>query len=119
MAKLSPAESIWLSLMEANNKLKAAENVTQADPAKKAYKKWLIGMAKSMQARFPDRLRKQREKQGLTQKELAEWADITPNAVALIERGERQPSLDTAARLCWALDMAALNQKTESKLADE
>ena len=44
---------------------------------------------------------------GLTQQRLADIADLTVTAVAMAERGERAPSLDTAMRLCWALDIAA------------
>ena len=55
----------------------------------------------------PSWSRDRREELGLTQQELADTAGLTATAVAMIERGERAPSLDTATRLCWALDVAA------------
>ncbi len=64
-------------------------------------------MSRHLKESFPTGLRKRREELGLTQQELAEIAELTVTAVAMIERGERAPNLDTAARLCWALDVAA------------
>ena len=60
-----------------------------------------------LKEKFSTGLRKRREELGLTQQKLADIAELTVTAVAMIERGERAPNLDTAARLCWALGMAA------------
>jgi len=64
-------------------------------------------MSRHLQESFPAGLRQRREELGLTQQELADIAGLTSTAVAMIERAERLPNLDTAARLCWALDVAA------------
>ena len=48
-------------------------------------------------------VRSQRKTVGLTQEELAERAAIHPTYVGLVERGERNPSLDVAQRIAEAL----------------
>ena len=75
--------------------------------AERATKRWLEGMSRCLKEGFSARLRELREELGLTQQRLADIADLTVTAVAMAERGERAPSLDTAMRLCWALDVAA------------
>jgi DNA-binding XRE family transcriptional regulator len=64
-------------------------------------------MSRHLKESFSVRLRELREELGLTQQRLADIADLTVTAVAMAERAERTPSLDTAMRLCWALDVAA------------
>lgn len=50
-------------------------------------------------------LRDLRKSRGLSQEKLAERAGIHATHVGLIERGERNPSLDVAASLAEALGM--------------
>jgi transcriptional regulator with XRE-family HTH domain len=50
-----------------------------------------------------DGIRRARQQLGLTQVELAERADLSPNYVARLERGELGPSLWVAFRLAEAL----------------
>ncbi|HYV37227.1 MAG TPA: helix-turn-helix transcriptional regulator [Gemmataceae bacterium] len=64
-------------------------------------------MSRHLKQTFSTQLRMKREILGLTQQQLAEQAELTVTAVAMIERKERIPNLDTAARLCWALDVVA------------
>jgi transcriptional regulator with XRE-family HTH domain len=52
---------------------------------------------------FGTRLRALRESKGLTQVQLADLADMSSNAVAMLERGERRPSWDTVLALCRVL----------------
>src|SRR5829696_6207557 len=53
---------------------------------------------------FGDRLRALRERAGLTQEELANRADLTPNAVSALERGTRtRPYPHTVRSLADAL----------------
>jgi DNA-binding XRE family transcriptional regulator len=73
----------------------------------RATKSWLEGSSRHLKGSFSAGLRQRREDLGLTQQALADNAGLTVTAVAMIERGERTPNLDTAARLCWALDVAA------------
>ena len=44
-----------------------------------------------------------RTKLGYTQSNLAEKADMNPNAYAKIERGERRANTDTLEKICKAL----------------
>lgn len=76
------------------------------DP-ERATQKWLRGMSRHIKETFPEKLRSAREAAGLTQQQLSEIADLSVTGLAMIERGERTPSLDTAARICWALDVAS------------
>jgi transcriptional regulator with XRE-family HTH domain len=52
-----------------------------------------------------EKLKQLRKTQGLTQKELADKADVSREAIVKYERGERQPPLDIAQRLAVALDV--------------
>jgi len=52
---------------------------------------------------LPDKLRTARHRAGLTQRQLAERADLHPMAVSMFERGVRTPSLATIHRLAEAL----------------
>lgn len=49
------------------------------------------------------RLRSLRKERGLSQRELAESASLSPNAISLIERDEISPSVATLQRLAGAL----------------
>ena len=103
---------MWLSLYRADLYDQEAEKIDVPPAAprlnpERATKRWLQGMSRHLQENFPIGLRQRREALGLTQQELADIAGLTSTAVAMIERGERSPNLDTAARLCWALDVAA------------
>ena len=51
-----------------------------------------------------NRIRDMRRKKGLTLKQLAIEAKITPGALSLIERGARIPRADTALRIAQALE---------------
>ena len=48
-------------------------------------------------------LKRQRRKARLTQRDLAEIANLSPEFVSRIERGVTSPSLDTFLRLCQSL----------------
>jgi len=50
-------------------------------------------------------LREHRKAQGFSQEKLAERAGVHPTHVGLVERGERNPTLDVAASLAEALGM--------------
>jgi DNA-binding XRE family transcriptional regulator len=78
------------------------------DP-ERATQKWLHGMSRHIKSSFPAKLRQAREAAGLTQQQLSEIAELSVTGLAMIERGERVPNLDTAARICWALDAASGN----------
>jgi DNA-binding XRE family transcriptional regulator len=110
--KYTPGQKLWLSLYRADLYDQESEKI-EVSPAvprlnlKRATKRWLQGMSRHLRESFPAGLRQRREELGLTQQELADIAGLTSTAVAMIERGERSPNLDTAARLCWALDVAA------------
>lgn len=56
---------------------------------------------------FGNRLRKAREKQGLTRDELAELADMSTNYLGEIERGEKVLGSDKFIRLVIALGVSA------------
>jgi DNA-binding XRE family transcriptional regulator len=110
--KVAPGQKLWLSLYRADSYDQEAEKIVVPPGAPRlnaesATRRWLEGMSRHLKESFPAGLRKRREELGLTQQELADIADLTVTAVAMIERGERAPNLDTAARLCWALDVAA------------
>src|ERR1700735_2668477 len=51
-------------------------------------------------------LRKHRKKKGVTQEVLAEKADIDPKMVSLIERFERNPSLNVADSIAQGLGIS-------------
>src|SRR5262245_60161368 len=56
---------------------------------------------------FADRLRRYRERAGLTQEALAERAGLTANAIGALERGERRrPYPHTMRAIADALDLA-------------
>lgn len=51
------------------------------------------------------RLKKEREKQKLSQLELAYKSDVSQNMIAYIETGKRTPTLTTLLKLCNALNI--------------
>lgn len=111
-SKLTIGQKLWFSLYQAEGYQHQAEKMPVAIGAPKhdvqrATRAWFEGMSRHMRTRFSTGLRLGREEAGATQQEIAEIAEFTPNAVAMIERGERVPNLETAARLCWALDIAS------------
>jgi DNA-binding XRE family transcriptional regulator len=108
----TPGQRLWLDLYRADLYDQQAEKIVVPHGApnlnaERATRRWFEGMSRHLRESFPTGLRKRREELGLTQQELADIAELTVTAVAMIERGERAPNLDTAARLCWALDVAA------------
>jgi DNA-binding XRE family transcriptional regulator len=108
----TPGQKLWLTLYRADRYDHEADQLAVPLDAAKlhpqgATKRWLQGMSRHLKETFPVALRKRRESLGLTQQQLADVAELTVTAVAMIERGERAPNLDTAARLCWALDLAS------------
>lgn len=110
--KDTPGQKLWLSLYRADlydqeaEKINVPRGAPRLDP-ERATKRWFEGMSRHLKETFPSGLRKRREGLGLTLQQLADIASLTVTAVGMIERGEQEPNLDTAARLCWALDAAA------------
>ena len=51
------------------------------------------------------RLKQEREKQKLSQLELAYKSDVSQNMIAYIEKGKRTPTLSTLLKLCDALNI--------------
>ena len=110
--KDTPGQKLWLDVYRASlYDQQAGAAVVPSGSSKlnpeRATRRWLQGMARHLKETFPVGLRQRREELGLTQLDLAQIAELTVTAVAMIERGERAPNMDTAARLCWALDAAA------------
>src|SRR5689334_22182158 len=98
--KATPGQKLWLSLYRAGSYDQEAEKITVAPGSsrygpERATRSWLEGMSRHLKERFPAGLRQRREELGLTQQELADRAGLTVTAVAMIERGERAPNLDT------------------------
>ena len=52
-------------------------------------------------------IRKYRLSKKLTQEDLAEKIDLSPNYIGMIERGEKTPSLETFISILNALEIAA------------
>jgi DNA-binding XRE family transcriptional regulator len=110
--KFTPGQKLLLGLHHAIVYDQQAEMVDVPPGAtgrspERATKRWLEGMSRHLKNEFSAHLRELREELRLTQQGLADIADLTVTAVAMAERGERAPSLDTAMRLCWALDVKA------------
>lgn len=108
----TPGQRLWLSLYRAHEYDQQAAAITPSPAAgrmdsRRATQKWLQGMSRRFKESFSGKLREARESAGLTQQQLSEIADLSITGLAMIERGERAPSLDTAARICWALDVAS------------
>lgn len=51
----------------------------------------------------PERLRRLRRKQKLSQEEIGQLADVAPQHVSRIETGKQSPTMETAAKLAVAL----------------
>jgi DNA-binding XRE family transcriptional regulator len=108
----TPGQRLWLSLYRADQFDQQAAAIVPSstggrmDP-RRAAQRWLQGMSRHFKESFPGKLRQAREAAGLTQHQLSEIAGLSVTGLAMIERGERAPSLDTASRICWALDVAA------------
>ncbi len=105
-------EVLWRSLYRASIYDKQAAAVAAVVSGKGmtpelATRRWLEGMSRHLKESFPEKLRSARERLSTTQQRLSEIAELSVTGLAMIERGERLPSLDTAARICWALDVAA------------
>jgi len=103
--------TLWLSLYRASLYDEQAADVGTSALGKGmtpelATTRWLEGMSRHLKQNFPKRLRIARERLGITQQKLSDIADLSVTGLAMIERGERVPNLDTAARICWALDLA-------------
>jgi DNA-binding XRE family transcriptional regulator len=99
--KYTPGQKLWLSLYRADLYDQEAEKIDVPPAAprlnpERATKRWFQAMSRHLQESFPARLRHRREELGLTQQELADIAGLTSTAVAMIERAERLPNLDTA-----------------------
>ena len=60
-----------------------------------------------MKELFGQRLREQRQNQGLTMEQLAEKANLSSNFIGAIERGLKEPSLSTLISILNALDVPA------------
>jgi len=107
--KIKAGESLWLGLYRAGEYRAQASKielpVRRGMTPELATQRWLDVMARNLEESFPEKLRSAREHAGITQQLLAETAQLSVTGLAMIERGERLPGLDTATRICWALDM--------------
>jgi DNA-binding XRE family transcriptional regulator len=109
---MTPGQRLWLSLFQADQYDQQAAAIVPSptsgrmDP-ERATQKWLEGMSRHLKESFPEKLRRARETAKLTQEQLSQIAELSVTGLAMIERGERVPSVDTAARICWALDVAS------------
>ncbi len=70
------------------------------------------------QPAFGEAVRELRLKRNATQEEIAAGAEITPQTLSLIERGQANPTWDTARKLAAALsvsigELAKLSEKHE------
>jgi DNA-binding XRE family transcriptional regulator len=107
--RLRTGESLWIGLYRAAEYRAQASRIeipqqTGMTP-ELATQRWLDGMARNFEQTFAEKLRNARERAGLTQQRLAQAAQLSVTGLAMIERGERLPGLDTATRICWALDV--------------
>ena len=59
------------------------------------------------QVKFGGRLRAERERKGLTRLDLANEVETKQNYIAEIERGDRNPSLNTFVKILLALEISA------------
>ncbi len=107
--RIKVGETLWLGLYRAGEYRAQASNIelpgSKGMTPELATQRWLDGMARNLEESFPEKLRSAREYAGITQQQLAETAQLSVTGLAMIERGERLPGLDTATRICWALDM--------------
>jgi len=77
-----------------------------------------MGSRRDLNTAFADVLRQLREQSGLSQEALATKSGLDRTFISLLERGQRQPTLKTLARLADALDtsLTALSKKVEDRL---
>ena len=68
-------------------------------------------------AAFAAVLRRAREQQGFTQRELAGLARVHPNFIGRMERGQQEPTLSTIFALAVALDIEPDELMRDVKLA--
>ena len=54
-----------------------------------------------------ENIRKYRKQKGVSQEELAEAVEVSPNYIGMIERAEKIPSLDTFIKIANSLDTSA------------
>ena len=62
-------------------------------------------MPTDIKSRFGERLNEIRSKRGISQERLAEMAGLHRTYVSLIERGERNVTIETIEKLATALDV--------------
>ena len=53
------------------------------------------------------RIKAAREKKGMTQEQLAEWVELSPMHVSVIERGVKLPKLETLINIANVLEVSA------------
>lgn len=58
---------------------------------------------------FNKKLKKLREEKGLSQAELAKMASVSQTAISDIETGNKMPKLDTAMKICKALNVKLMD----------
>ena len=63
----------------------------------------------SLTHKLGDKIRTLRKRAGLTQEQLAEDAEISPNFIGYIERGQRAVSIKTLERIAKALNVTPRN----------
>lgn len=62
--------------------------------------------SKALPAAFGKALREYRERAGLSQENLADAAELDRTFIGMLERGQRQPTLETLFRIANALSVA-------------
>ena len=63
-------------------------------------------MSMDLPKRLGNRIRELRNRAGITQSQLAERVDISPEFMSRLERGLKAPSLDTADKIATALGIS-------------
>jgi transcriptional regulator with XRE-family HTH domain len=76
---------------------------------------WARGLQAEISKAFGRVLQRRRKAKGLPQEALAEKADIHPTHVGLIERCERNPSLDVANSLAKAFGVSLSEMISEAE----
>ena len=62
-------------------------------------------MGQANQKRFGENVRKRRDELGLSQEDLAHGSGLHTTAISMLERGRRQPRLETIVAVGFALKM--------------